>query len=348
MDSEKTMKRIAVTGAGGYIGSRLVQQLIEAGHSVLAIDRFFFGQSALTAPTNGHAGQLEILRRDIRDLTADDLSGCEVVVDLAALSNDPSGDLDPDLTLKINHIGRVHVARMARDAGVARYVMASSCSVYGHGGDEFCDEDSPTDPLTVYAKSMLLAEHDILPMASHDFCVTALRNATVFGLSPRMRFDLVVNIMTRHAVETGRLTVLGGGRQWRPLVHVADVGRSIQAVFDAPRQAVNGEVFNVGHENARVLSIAYMVREALPFPIQIDVAPEDADARDYRVSFDKIKDRLCFSANVTVGSGVMEIYDAMKSGKVDTGPKTVTVGWYKQILEAKNLIDTITLGDRLI
>jgi nucleoside-diphosphate-sugar epimerase len=342
------MKQIAVTGAGGYIGSRLVQQLIEAGHSVLAIDRFFFGESALTPPTNGHAGRLDIMRRDIRDLTADDLKGCDVVVDLAALSNDPSGDLDPDLTLHINHGGRVHVARTARDAGVKRYVMASSCSVYGHGGDEFCDENSPTNPLTVYAKSMLLAEQDVLPMSSHDFCVTALRNATVFGLSPRMRFDLVVNIMTRHAVENGRLMVLGGGQQWRPLVHVADVGRAIQAVFEAPRQAVNGEVFNIGHENARVLSIAYKVREALPFPIQVDVAPEDADARDYRVSFDKIKDRLAFSANISIGGGVMEIYDAMKMGKVDTGPKTVRVGWYRQILDAKDLVDNITLGDRLI
>lgn len=340
------MMRIAVTGAGGYIGSRLVRQLLDAGHTVLAIDRFFFGETTLSSLHN--SGRLTILRHDIRDLTPAILEGYDVVVDLAALSNDPAGDLDPDLTLKINHKGRHTTALATREAGVPRLVMASSCSIYGFAGDALCTEESPANPQTVYAKSMLMAENDVLPLASDDFCVTALRNATVFGLSPRMRFDLVVNLMTLHSAQKGQLSVLGGGRQWRPLVHVADVGRAIQHAIQAPKEVVNGEIFNVGLENARVLSIAHKVREGLPFPIEIDVAPEDADSRDYRVSFEKAKSVLGFEAETSIVDGVREIYEALKDGQVDTGPKTVTVGWYKKILEAKTLVDTVELEGRLL
>jgi nucleoside-diphosphate-sugar epimerase len=175
-----------------------------------------------------------------------------------------------------------------------------------------------------------------------------LRNATVFGLSPRMRFDLVVNLMTLNAVQTGKIFVLGGGRQWRPLVHVRDVARAFITLLNAEPEKVAGQVFNVGADNYQVLSVAYIVRETLPFRIDIEVAPDDADKRDYNVSFDKIRKVLAFNANVTVPEGIREIYESLKMGLVSATPETVTVGWYRSIIEAEKLLSRIKLNGRLI
>lgn len=339
------MNTVLVTGAGGYIGSTLVQLLIESGYRVIGLDRYFFGKDLLGDILL--AENFTPVIKDIRDIEPKDLEGVDAVCDLAALSNDPSGDLDPALTFSINHAGRVRVAKMAKAAGVRRYVFASSCSVYGHGDGQL-DETSQTHPVTTYAKANLAAEQEILPLATADFCVTVLRQATVFGLSKRMRFDLVINLMTLNAVEKGRLFVTGGGRQWRPLVHVADTSRAFIRVLEANPVKVNGEIFNVGALNMQVLGIAYTVREAIPFPIDMQVVPDDLDKRNYNVSFDKIFRALDFSARVTVPDGAREIYEAIKLGRIAAEPQTYTVGWYKRLLEAKALVDRVMLNDRLL
>ena len=340
------MKKVLVTGAGGYIGSVLTRALLDAGYAVIAYDRFFFGEETL-GDVAGHPN-LTILRKDIRDISGDDMAGVHAVCDLAALSNDPSGDLNPELTMQINHAGRRRVAQMAKKAGVERYVLSSSCSVYGQSQGRDLAEDGPTSPLTTYARANLKAEEDILPLASGGFSCTVLRNATVFGLSPRMRFDLIVNLMTLHAVEKGRITIMGGGRQWRPLVHVQDAALAFRTIIEAPAASVNREIFNVGHTNAQVLTVAYTIRETLPFPLQIEIAPDDPDRRNYRTSFAKAKERLGFAPARTIAEGTREIYEALKTGAVENAPMTSTVKWYRNLLEAQRLVDRVVLDGRLL
>jgi len=336
------MARLFVTGAGGYIGSVLCPVLLEAGHEVVAYDRFYFGETLPVHP------RLERLQGDIRDVGPDRFEGVDAVFDLAALSNDPSGDLDPELTRAVNHAGRVRVARCAKEAGVGRYVLSSSCSIYGTGQRRELTEADPVHPLTVYAQSNLAAEEDTRALADDDFVVTALRNGTVFGVSPRMRFDLVINIMTLHAFERGRILVTGGGRQWRPLVHVRDVAQGFLALLGADPAAIQGEVFNIGCGNFRVRTVASIVREVLPIPVTVEVAPDDADKRDYSVSFDKLEQRVGFRAETSVEDGIREVYDALKFGDVEPGPRTSTVGWYRRLIEAKALVDALVIDGRLL
>jgi nucleoside-diphosphate-sugar epimerase len=335
-----------VTGAGGYIGTQLVRDLVKAGHEVTAVDRFFFGFEPIADLVKNK--NFKVLQKDIRDLTAAELSNHDAVCDLACLSNDPAGEIDPELTYQINRDGRIHVAEMAKKAGVKKYILSSSCSVYGQGEDPELTEKSSTNPISVYAKSTLQAEEHNLGLSDDNFSVTALRNATVFGLSTRMRFDLVVNLMTLTAFQKGRIIVMGGGLQWRPLVHLSDVSSAFQKVIESDNSKVNGEVFNIGLSNFQIKNLAYLVREELPFPIEIDTAPDDPDKRDYNVVFEKAEKVLGFKAKTSVTDGIKEIYLALKAGKVDTGIKTVTVQWYRNIIEAKKLLDEIVLDGRVI
>jgi len=339
-------KTIAVTGAGGYIGSILVEQLLDAGHRVRAIDRFFFGRQVL-APVAEHP-HLEVEQNDIRALERGDLAGCDAVIDLAALSNDPSCDLDPELTRDINERGRIGVARAARDAGVPRYVFASSCSVYGSGAGSSLVEDGPVAPLTTYAKSCLAAERAILELETPRFAPTVLRNATVFGVSPRMRFDLVVNLMTASAFSLGRITIVGGGRQWRPLVHVRDVAKALALVIDHDRATVGGRVFNIGAVNAQIRSLAYTVRETLPVSVDVQTAPDDDDRRSYHVSFERARADLGFVAERSIGTGVREVYEALKAGEVEQDERSKTVAWYRYLLRAKQILAEVELEGRLL
>jgi len=240
------------------------------------------------------------------------------------------------------------VAKTAKQAGVEKYIISSSCSVYGKGEEPQLSETSKTNPISVYAKSTLEAEQENLSIADNNFSVTALRNATVFGLSNRMRFDLVVNLMTLTAFQKGRIIVMGGGLQWRPLVHLSDVSKAFIAVISSNQDLVNKEVFNVGLDNFQIKNLAYLVREELPFSVEIDVAPDDADKRDYNVVFNKAQEKLGFKAEVGVTQGIKEIYLALKSGNVDVGPRTVTVQWYRDILLANDLIESISLNGRVI
>jgi nucleoside-diphosphate-sugar epimerase len=335
-----------VTGAGGYIGTQLVRDLVKAGHEVTAVDRFFFGFEPIADLVKNK--NFKVLQKDIRDLTIADLNKHDAVSDLACLSNDPAGEIDPELTYQINRDGRIHVAETAKKAGVGKYILSSSCSVYGQGEDPELTEKSSTNPISVYAKSTLQAEEHNLGLSDNNFSVTALRNATVFGLSTRMRFDLVVNLMTLTAFQKGRIIVMGGGLQWRPLVHLSDVSSAFQKVIESDNAKVNREVFNIGLSNFQIKNLAYLVREELPFPIEIDTAPDDPDKRDYNVVFEKAEKVLGFKAKTSVTDGIKEIYLALKAGKVDTGIKTVTVQWYRNIIEAKKLLDEIVLDGRVI
>lgn len=338
--------RYMITGAGGYVGSVLTEMALAAGHEVVALDRFFFGEETIADLLA--TGRLHVVRKDIRDVAIGDFDRIDVVMDLAALSNDPSGDLNPELTSAINAGGRSHVARTAKAAGVGRYLLASSCSVYGLGAGQALTETAEPNPLTEYARASLQAEQSTFALADGGFSVTALRNATVFGLSRRMRFDLVVNIMTKNAAETGKLHVTGGGEQWRPLVHVRDVARAFLLIAQAPVSTVTRQAFNIGRDNYKVKEIAEAVRTNLPGPVTIEIGPDAADKRSYHVSFDKAQRVLGFAAQYDIGFAVREIYDAIKSGRIDTGLKTVTVQWYRHLLEAEQLVDRLRINGRML
>jgi nucleoside-diphosphate-sugar epimerase len=340
------MSKVVVTGAGGYIGTQLVRDLVKAGHDVTAVDRFFFGKEPLSEFVGNN--KVTIKQKDIRDLDENDFKGHDAVCDLACLSNDPAGEIDPQLTYQINRDGRIHVAKTAKLAGVAKYIISSSCSVYGKGEEPRLSETSKTNPISVYAKSTLEAEQQNLSIADNNFSVTSLRNATVFGLSTRMRFDLVVNLMTLTAFQKGRIIVMGGGLQWRPLVHLSDVAKAFITVLGTSKEKVNKEIFNVGLDNFQIKNLAYLIREELPFPIEIELAPDDSDKRDYNVIFEKAKNKIGFQAEVSIEKGISEIYHSLKKGIVDTSDKTVTVKWYKNILDAKKLVDSISLNERII
>lgn len=337
---------VLVTGAGGYIGCVLVDMLLERGAKVVAVDRFFFGVDTLK--DHFENDRLTIVKKDIRDMDAGDFKGVTSVLDLAAFSNDPAGDLNPELTWDVNHHGRTNVAKAAKEAGVARFVMSSTCSIYGAAEDGISDETSPANPVSVYAQSNYQAETALFEMSDTDFTTASLRNATVFGVSKRMRFDLVVNLMTLNAYEKGKIVIMGGGKQWRPLVHVQDVCRGLIALMTADSGVVNGRCYNIGIGNYQVRTIGAIVREIVPFPVDIQIAPDDPDRRDYRVSFDRLKNDVGFEATVSIEDGVKEVYNALKYGDIENTAECSTVKWYKHILDAQKLIENIQLNGRLL
>jgi len=342
------MKTILITGAGGYIGSVMVEMLLAKGYNVKGLDRFFFGENLLSKEILNNP-RFQLVKNDIRWVAPDVFKGVDAVIDLAALSNDPSGDFDPKLTQEINNLGRVRIARLAKESGVARYILASSCSVYGHGLEEVLSEDSPLNPLTEYAKANAAAEKAVIPLHDHSFSTTALRQATVYGLSYRMRFDLVVNMMTLHAVQRGKIFIMGGGKQWRPLVHVRDTANAFILVMESPKDLVNGQVFNIGssQQNYQILNLAHIVKENLPIIVDLEIAPDDQDKRNYQVSFEKIKHILGFKPHYTPDMGVKEIYNALKTGKTETDEKTVTVKWYKYLFDADEILRKVKIDGRL-
>lgn len=282
--------RVLVTGADGYIGSVLAPTLMERGYSVVGLDTGYYRSGWLY-----HDGRdrPEIRCRDVRDLGQDDVEGFDAVVHLAELSNDPMCETDPATTHAINHRGSVGLAEMCRAAGVKRFVYASSCSVYGTAGNGPKTEESAPNPLTAYAECKIGVERDVFKLADEQFSPVFLRNATAFGASPRMRFDLVLNNLAGLARTTGRITMTSDGTPWRPLVHVQDIADAVAAVLEAPRDAVAGEVFNVGDDdqNYRVHEIAETVGEVFP-GCEVEFGSSAGDDRSYRVSFAKIRRHL--------------------------------------------------------
>ncbi|MGI8685668.1 MAG: NAD-dependent epimerase/dehydratase family protein [Acidimicrobiales bacterium] len=336
------MSTVLVTGGGGYIGSVLVGMLLDAGHSVRVVDRFFFGRELIADLEKND--QLTVIKDDIRTVGASAFEGVDVVAHLAGISNDPACDLDPRISEEVNMAGTMNVANRAKEAGVKRFIFDSSCSIYGAGKEKIVNETSPMAPVSLYARTKIDAEAELAKMNDDSFAVITLRNATAYGLSPRMRFDLVINIMTLFAYQNRKIHVLGGGKQWRPLVHVRDISRAHLAVMEAPLDIVQGEAFNVGDndQNYQIYGIAQMVRDVVP-NTALEMVPDDPDKRSYHVSFDKINEKLGFKVSTSPYEGIVEIKQALERGVVDDSVRTRTVHYYTYLLDAERIMREVAL-----
>jgi nucleoside-diphosphate-sugar epimerase len=312
--------KIFLTGALGYIGSVINHLLTEEGFTVVGVDAGFFPENCFYREDvwQSRSAIEKLLRKDTRDITSDDLRGCGAVVDFAGLANDPSGELNPQWTDEINHQACVGLARIAKQNGIPRYIFASTCSVYGARGELLLTEDSEVEPVSAYAKAKVATEQDLKSLADRNFHPTILRNATAFGASPRMRFDLVVNNLTGYGYTTKTIRILSDGTAWRPNVHIEDIARAALATLTAPTDEVGGEVFNVGmeSENHKVHELANMVSEALT-GCKVEIAKgATKDPRSYRVSFKKISRLKTYNPQWSVKKGIQELKDAFERNKL--------------------------------
>jgi nucleoside-diphosphate-sugar epimerase len=301
--------KVLVTGHEGYIGSVMIGVLQDAGHAVTGLDTNFYAGCDFGVPPP----PVPAIMKDIRDVVPSDLKGFDAVIHLAALSNDPLGCLDESCTYDINHLGSVSIARAAKAAGVPRYLFASSCSLYGAAGDAMLDETAAFNPITAYGRSKVLVEQDVAKLADENFSPTFLRNATAFGVSPRLRADIVVNNLVGVAFTTGEILIQSDGTPWRPLVHVQDISRAFLAVLEAPRTAVHNQAFNVGSsdENYQIRDIVSMVQDVVPGCTVRYQEGGGPDPRCYRVRCDKIGRHLPgFHTEWTVRRGVEELYSS--------------------------------------
>jgi len=282
--------RILITGSEGYLGSLLGPELMGRGHQVTGLDTGFYEDRLLYR--SGNPIPMTAVQ-DLRRFQSQDLEGIDAIVHMGELSNDPAGQLSPEITYEINHLGSVHLAKLAREAGVKRFVYTSSCSVYGIAAQDIVDEQSPLNPQTAYGICKTLVERDLKKLAQPDFCVTFLRNATAYGASPRMRFDIVLNNLAGLAWTARNIAMTSDGTPWRPLVHALDICQAIAEVLEAPVEAVQNEIFNVGdtNHNYRVRDIAAIVAEVFP-GCNLSFGPPSPDNRSYRVSFEKIRKHL--------------------------------------------------------
>jgi nucleoside-diphosphate-sugar epimerase len=304
-----------VTGTDGYLGIMLAGYLNQRGHTVVGCDTGFYRNGWLY---NGSAFLPQTLSKDIRHVTAEDMAGCDAVIHLAELSNDPLGQLAPNITYDINHGGSMHLARTARAAGIKRFIYFSSCSVYG-ASDQIIDEQGTTNPQTAYAECKLKVEGDLKKMADKDFSPTYLRNATAYGASPRLRFDLVVNNLAGFAWTQKEIRMVSDGTPWRPLVHVLDIAKAATCALEAPRDVVHNETFNVGNsqENYQIRTVAEIISSTFP-GCQLIIGDRGGDKRDYRVSFDKIAAKLPgYKTEWTVEKGARQLLDIFSRIKLD-------------------------------
>jgi nucleoside-diphosphate-sugar epimerase len=336
--------RILVTGHKGYIGTVMVPMLLGAGHEVVGLDSDLFRECTF-GPGIHDIGEL---RLDLRDVQVGHLEGFDAVIHLGALSNDPLSDLNPDITYDINHAASVRLAKLAKEAGVPRFLYSSSCSSYGQAGDELIDETAELRPITAYAISKVRVEQDVAKLADDRFSPTFLRNATAYGVSPRLRFDLVLNNLVAWAYAQGRVHIKSDGTPWRPIVHIEDISRAFLAVLGAPRETVHNEAFNVGQteENYRVRQLADIVQAVVPGS-RIEYAKDGGpDPRCYRVDFGKIHRRLPeFKPQWNARRGAEELYAAYQvAGLVIDdceGPRFKRIDHLKQLLASRRVDATL-------
>lgn len=302
--------RVLVTGHQGYLGTVMVPILREAGHDVVGLDSGLFADCILGPAPSDPIAIMDNRPSDLRDISVKQLIGFDAVIHLAALSNDPLGALAPDITFDVNYHGSVRLAACAKDAGVSRFLYASTCSVYGSAGDDLVNEDAPLRPLTPYAESKVRVEDDVAALADSGFSPVFLRNATAFGFSPRLRADIVLNNLVGYAVLIGEVRVLSDGTPWRPLVHAADIAAAFATCLTAPKEAIHARAFNIGCEsnNLTVAEIAQAVVDVVPGAVLRITGESGPDPRSYRVDFTRAREALGYNARWTVPEGANELY----------------------------------------
>jgi nucleoside-diphosphate-sugar epimerase len=334
--------KVLVTGTDGYLGCLLAPELVRDGHEVLGVDTGYYKHGWLY---NGLDCTPFTLAKDIRNLTVEDLQGVDAIVHMAELSNDPLGQLSPTITYEINHQGSVHLATLAKRVGIQRFVYMSSCSVYGVADGEV-DETSPVNPQTAYAECKTLVERDLSRMADENFSPTFMRNATAFGASPRMRFDIVLNNLAGLSWTTGKIAMVSDGTPWRPLVHALDIGQAIRRVLVAPRDLVHNEVFNVGSsdQNYRVREIAEIVGDI--FGGEVTFGESGGDNRSYRVSFEKINNKLPgFECGWDALSGAKQLHAVFS--RIRLNEQTFTGRGHTRLKQLQYLISSGQLDEKL-
>jgi len=329
--------KVLVTGTEGYLGCLLAPLLMDRGFDVVGVDTGFYKVGWLYNGTNKTA---KTLNKDIRHITAEDLEGVEAVVHMAELSNDPTGQLSPNITYDINHKGSVRLAELSKQAGVRRFVYMSSCSVYGVASADVVTEETPVNPQTAYAECKTLVERDVKPMADDNFSPTFMRNATAFGASPRMRFDIVLNNLSGLAWTTKEIKMTSDGTPWRPLVHALDIAKSIICVLEAPRDIVHNQVFNVGDtaNNYQVKEIAEIVAETFP-GCALSFGDNGSDNRSYRVSFEKINTQLPgFKCEWNARRGAEQLYKVFS--QIDMTKEVFEARGFTRLKQLEYLIRT--------
>ncbi|HIE13739.1 TPA: SDR family oxidoreductase [Candidatus Bathyarchaeota archaeon] len=338
------MSKVMIVGGAGYVGSILARELLEKGYALKIVDRLYFGSSGISEIMD----RIELEVKDMRLLEQSDFEDVEVIINLGGLSNDPTAEHNPKANFEMNTVASIRLAEIAKKAGVKRYILASSCSIYDRGvfseeDDVVLNESSPVYPKAAYSVSKRKAEEGIQELSDNNFCTTILRKGTIYGFSPRMRYDLVVNTFVKDTLKKGEITVFYGGEMWRPLVNIHDVARAYYALLQAPAEKINGQIFNVSYRNFRISEVALRVKSALSeigVSCKINTDYRYHGVRSYRVSTRKISDILGWNAVVSIEQSIKDMVDKIISFKMTDfdNPRYYNIAWMKLLEETSILV----------